>query len=41
MEHRRSGTVHKLTVVGDQFVSDWLSVNIYEAERKEIWIFCR
>ncbi len=30
------GTVHKLTVVGDQFVSDALSVNIYEAERKEI-----
>jgi len=30
------GTVHKLTVVDDQFVSDVLSVNIYEAERKEI-----
>jgi hypothetical protein len=30
------GTVHKLTVVGDQFVSDSLSVNLYEAERKEI-----
>ncbi|MFZ4774475.1 MAG: hypothetical protein ACOYM3_03885 [Terrimicrobiaceae bacterium] len=30
------GTVHKLTVVDDQFVSDVLSVNIFEAERKEI-----
>ncbi len=30
------GTVHKLTVRDDQFVSDVLSVNIYEAERKEI-----
>lgn len=30
------GTVHKLTVVDDQFVSDTLSVNLYEAERKEI-----
>jgi len=30
------GTVHKLTVAGDQFLSDSLSVNIYAAERKEI-----
>lgn len=30
------GTVHKLTVRDDQFVSDSLSVNIFEAERKEI-----
>lgn len=30
------GTVHKLTVVDDQFVSDVLSVNLFEAERKEI-----
>lgn len=30
------GTVHKLTVKDDQFVSDTLSVNIYEAERKQI-----
>ncbi len=30
------GTVHKLTVVDDQFISDVLSVNIFEAERKEI-----
>ncbi len=30
------GTVHKLTVRDDQFVSDSLSVNIFEAVRKEI-----
>ena len=30
------GTVHKLTVRDDQFVSDSLSVNIFEAIRKEI-----
>lgn len=30
------GTVHKLTVVDGQFVSDVLSVNLFEAERKEI-----
>lgn len=30
------GTVHKLTVEGDQFISDVLSVNVFEATRKEI-----
>lgn len=30
------GTIHKLTIRDDQFVSDSLSVNIYEAERKAI-----
>jgi len=30
------GTVHKLTVRDDQLVSDSLSLNIFEAERKEI-----
>lgn len=30
------GTVHKLTIRDDQFVSDVLSVNIFEAERKAI-----
>ena len=30
------GTLHKLTVRDDQFVSDSLSVNIYDAMRKEI-----
>lgn len=30
------GTVHKLTVREDQFVSDALSVNLFEAERREI-----
>ncbi len=30
------GTVHQLTVRDDQFMSDTLSVNIYEAERKQI-----
>ena len=30
------GTVHKLTVRDDQFVSDSLSVNVFEAVRKEI-----
>ena len=30
------GTVHKLTVRDNQFVSDSLSVNIFEAVRKEI-----
>ena len=30
------GTVHKLTVRDDQFVSDSLSANIFEAMRKEI-----
>jgi len=32
------GTVHKLTVRDDQFVSDSLSVNVFEALRKEIHI---
>ncbi len=30
------GTIHRLTIRDDQFVSDSLSVNIYEAERKAI-----
>lgn len=30
------GTIHKLTIRDDQFVSDSLSVNIYEAERKAV-----